>query len=198
MATSVEQGGGDSQESEIKAPIQSVDTTLQTITVLGLAVDVTGSGIDGSDDSDQRSEAIDLSQLMVGQFVEVKLAADTAPLVATELEVKNFSNQVEIDLRDHHGQQINDDDDDISIDVVQSVAVQATTPAGTSSGRTRKELHFHADSNGSTTLSGLPTGWAKVSVTRTQAGTTSTTRRLVRVRGDAARQLHIRLRPAHR
>jgi hypothetical protein len=203
VATSVKQNGDGNAESEIKAPIQSIDAS--TIMLLGLTVDVSGAGIAGSDDDDQSPEAIDPSQLIVGQFAEVKLASSTPPLVATEIEVKNFTNQVEVEIEDNHGDAINDVDDDgnpvddISIDVIALTSVQRPAPAGaaigTVRGRTRKQLHFHTSANGNFTLNGLPTGFAKVVVTRVQAGTTSVSRRIARVRGNEARRIRIRLRP---
>ncbi|MBI1814627.1 MAG: hypothetical protein HYR72_06595 [Deltaproteobacteria bacterium] len=205
IATSVKQTGNGNAETEIKAPIQGIDAG--SITLLGLSVDVSGAGIDGSDNDDQSSEAIDPSQLMVGQFAEVKLASSTLPLVATELEVKNFANQVEVEIEDNHGNAINDVDDDgnpvddISVDVVALTTVQNPTPAntavGTVGGRTGKRLHFHTNANGNCTLNGLPTGFAKVVVTRVQAGTTSVSRRIARVRGNETRRIRIRLRPIH-
>ncbi|HEX7409457.1 MAG TPA: hypothetical protein VF515_17650 [Candidatus Binatia bacterium] len=130
-------GGNGSQEIKIQAPIQNIDATAQTITLLGLTVDVSGANLDGADDSGQNTQPIDFTQLIVAQFVAVQLASNTSPFVATGLELKNFSNQVqievEIEVDDSNGQQVDDVDsngnpvNDVSVDVTDTVPVQNTT-----------------------------------------------------------------------
>ncbi len=199
-ATAVKQDGSQS-EDEVQAPIQSIDTAGQTITVLGLTIDVSGAGVDGADDSGSSSTPIDLTQLQQGQFVEVKLASNTPPLTATELEVKNFANQLEIEMDDANGNAIDDVDaagnpvDDITVDVSDMVVVQNPPAAnGTSTGRKLKRIHLHAGTNGSVALTGLPTGAATITVTRTNNGVTTVGRRGLMVWANTTRSIRLRLR----
>jgi uncharacterized protein DUF5666 len=188
---------------KIEAPLQAFDATAGTVTLLGLTIDVGSAPAEGADDdsSDGISQPIDLSQLMVGQSVEVKLASSTAPLAATELEVKNFSNQIEVEIHDQDGQEIEDVDDegnpvdDVDVEVVQVIGVQSAIPSPSGTGRVKKTLHFHTGSHGHFKLSGLATGRARVFVTRVHDGAASIGRRSVPVHGNASRSIRLRLRP---
>lgn len=142
---------------------------------------------------------------MVGQFVDVQLDASQLPqLVAMSLEVKNFTNEVDVEVDDQSGQPVDDSTDDVEVDVTETVTVQSPTPAGGAAravhsgahaaavgapGRTKKVLHFHTSSNGHGRLSGLPTGVAKVVAKRG----TSVGRRGVSVRGNTTRSVKVRL-----
>jgi uncharacterized protein DUF5666 len=200
-ATAVKQDGKDTVK--IEAPLQAFDATAQTVTLLGLTIDTRGAAAEGADDdsSDGNSQPIDLSELMVGQFVEVKLASSTAPLAATEIEVKNFSNQIEVEVHDRSGQEVEDVDDegnpvdDVDVEVMQVIGVQGTNPSPTGTLRVKKTLHFHTGSHGRFTLSGLATGRARVFVTRVHGGETSIGRRSVPVHANVSRSIRIRLRP---
>ena len=203
VATQVGQEGGDS-EVEIKAPLQASDGTAPTITVLGLTIGVGGATLDGADDEDTdvSNQTIDLSQLVVGQFVEVKLDAGQLPaLVATELEVKNFSNEIEVEVEDEDGTEVDDVDDngdavdDVEVDVTETVKVQNAMP-GVGGKFVKKAVSFRTASNGSFKLSGLPTGKAKITVTRVKGGVTMTRTKGIKVRGNTTRVLHMKLRPA--
>lgn len=201
VATAVQQDA-DAHNVKLQGPLQAFDSRERTISVLGLTIDVSGAGLQGADDdsSDGHSQPIDLSHLMVGQSVEVVLAAGTAPLIATEVEVKNFSNQLHIEVRDPDGNSIGDVDDrgnpvdDVQVDVVQTIPVLSSTP-GTSGASERKVLTFHKDGSGSFTLSGLATARARLFVTRVHDGETSVSHHVVRVRTNATRSVHVRLRP---
>jgi hypothetical protein len=78
---------------DIQAPIQAADPVGQTITLLGLTIDISQAEIDGDDD-EEAGQGLDPTQLIVGQFVEVKLASNQSPLTATEIEIKNFGTGV--------------------------------------------------------------------------------------------------------
>jgi hypothetical protein len=149
---------------EVEAPIQAIDPTAKTITVLGLLIDISQANLEADDDE---GTPIDLSQLIVGQFVKMKLASNQPPLVATELEVKNFNNAVDLELLDSKGIEVADD---VVIDVTVTATIAPNAPAGALSARTAKAatkvLKFHARSNGRIILHGLPTGSAKIVVTR--------------------------------
>ena len=200
VGTKIEQDD-DGEEAEIKAPLQAVDATAMTITVLGLTIDVSGAEIEGADDDDSETggQPVDLSQLVVGQFIEVELDAAQLPtLVATELEVKNFGNVVDVEVEDPDGDAIEDVDDDgdpvndIEVDVTETVKVQNPTPGAR--GKVARVLRFHTTTNGSFRLGGLPTGSAKLTVTRVADGVTLTRTRSVRIKGNAARSVRLKLR----
>ena len=202
-AVRVGQSGG--HHVELKAPIQSADTAAQTVTVLGLTVDLSHAEVNGADDhsDDANTQPIDLSQLLPGQFVELKLDGATAPLSAGELEVKNFTNQLEVEIQDSHGHDVNDvddngnPDDDVQVQVVETVSVQ--NPNGTAApSRVKKTVALQTTSSGRLTLSGLATGRARIFVTRVHAGTTTVGIRSVPVRGDSSRHVRVRLRPSVR
>jgi hypothetical protein len=201
-ATRVSRGGGDN-EVKVEAPIQFVDATANTITALGLVVDVSQANVGGADDHSQdgNSQPIDLTQVMQGQFVEMSLASNQPPLSATEVRVLNFANQVEVEVDDSNGQQVDDTDDngnpvdDVEVEVDETVVVQNPTPGvtGTATKRVRKVLRLHRTSNGGVMLGGLATGHAMISVTRTVNGVTSVGRRSLVVRPNTRRQVRMRL-----
>src|SRR3954449_10612998 len=110
---------------EIEAPIQAADTLAHTITVLGLTIDISQAEIGGDDDGEEGEDDQPPApiQLIAGQFVEVKLASNVAPLVATEVEVKNSGTGIEVEIVDQNGNEIDDDDDDVEV-----VATVTATP----------------------------------------------------------------------
>jgi hypothetical protein len=185
---------------EIEAPIQAIDQTAHTITVLGLVVDISQADLEADDDE---GTPIDLSQLFVGQFVEMKLASNQPPLVATELEVKNFNNAVELELLDPKGIEVADEIDDIVIDVTVTAAVTPpAAPAGALSARnakvSKKVFKFHARSNGRIILNGLPTGTAKIVVTRLHGRAKSKANSSATILADTTQPLSVKLKPSRR
>ncbi|MFI5396634.1 MAG: hypothetical protein ACHQ9S_13960 [Candidatus Binatia bacterium] len=204
--SAADSGGGSNggQDIKVQAPIQSTDATAKTVTLLGLTVDVSGASLDGADDSGQNTQPIDFTQLIVGQFVAVQLTSNTAPFVATGLELKNFTNQVQLEVANSAGQQVDDVDssgnpvNDVSVDVTEVVPVQNTTTGAGGAAAAgpriiKKVLHFHAASNGSVTLTGLPTGLAKIVIHRTTASGNSVGRRITAVKGNTTRTMRVRL-----
>lgn len=201
-ATRVSRGGEDN-EVKVEAPIQFVDASAKTITALGLVVDVSQANVGGADDHSQdgNSQPIDLTQVMQGQFVEMSLASNQPPLSATEVRVLNFANQIEVEVDDSNGQQVDDIDDngnpvdDVDVEVDETVVVQNTTPGapGTATKRVRKVLHLHRTSHGGVMLSGLATGHARISVTRTANGVISFGRRSLGVKPNMRHQVRMRL-----
>jgi len=163
---------------EIEAPIEAVDAVGQTLTVLGLTIDISQAEIDGDDhgeadasDEGEGHASLDPSQLIVGQFVEVKLASNQPPLTATEIEIKNFATGLEIDVVDANGDDVDDDDDDVQVVVTLSPTPPAAGTSKTSkSAKGKKTLTFTARSKGHTVLSGLPAGRAKLLITRIHGG----------------------------
>jgi len=158
------EGCDDDDCVEIEAPIQAADTLAHTITVLGLTIDISQAEIGGDDDGEEGEDDQPPApiQLIAGQFVEVKLASNVAPLVATEVEVKNSGTGIEVEIVDQNGNEIDDDDDDVEV----VATVTATPPAGVKTKGGKKTLTFRAHSNGGVRLSGLPAGKAKLVVTR--------------------------------
>jgi hypothetical protein len=187
---------------EIEAPIQAIDPTPPaTITVLGLVVDISQAEIEADDDEDGTGSKppIDLTQLIVGQFVEMKLASNVPPLVATELEVKNFNNGVELVLLDSNGIEVADD---VVIDVSVTATIAPNAPAGALSARTAKAatkvFKFHAGSNGRIILHGLPTGTAKIVVTRLHSRSKSTAKSSATIQFHTIQQLPVKLKSSRK
>ncbi len=189
---------------EVEAPIQAVDQNAQTLTVLGLVVDISQAELESDGDEDEDGSGkppVDLSQLIVGQFVEMKLASSQLPLAATEVEVKNFNNGVEIEPVDKNGDEVADEDDDVEIEVTVTTTVAPNPPAGAASARnsknTKKVFKFHARSNGHVILNGLPTGSAKIVVTRIHNGSKSKGKSSAKVQANTTQQLRVKLKPSH-
>ncbi|MBI3784794.1 MAG: carboxypeptidase regulatory-like domain-containing protein [Deltaproteobacteria bacterium] len=186
------------QGLDIKGPIQAVDATAKTVTILGFVIDVSSAEIGGSDNEDDGAppQATTLDQLVVGQVVEVKLDAGQLPaLVAAELDVKNFTNEVDVEVDDQNGNEVDDMDDsgnpvdDVDVSVTETVKV--TSPTGTQ--RVKRTIAMHKLANGSFRLSGLPTGMAKITVTRSHAGAVSSRKKSVKVRANTVKALRVHL-----
>jgi hypothetical protein len=196
-ATNVDQEGEDDDGSSIQAPVQAVAGN--TITVLGLDVDASNATLEGEDDDSDEGggQPIDLSQIVVGQVVEIRLDASQLPsLVATRVELKNFTNQAEIDLQDDNGQEVSDDADDVAVDVTQTVIVKQLRP-GKAPKLVKKILHQQFQTRGSFLLSGLAKGNATVNVVRVKSGTQTAARVKVHVRPNTTRSVKMRLRKTH-
>ena len=198
-ATAVDHSGGDNGVT-VHGPLQAIDATRKTVTVLGLTIDVSQARMDGANDDSQdgTSSPIDLSMLMVGQFAEVHLVSAQPPLTASELQVKNFANQIEVGVNDQSGNQVDDGNvNDVQVDVEDTVVVQLPPAAASIGGRQgmKKVVKFHTATNGGiVSLGGLPTGTAKIVVTRVHDGVTSVARRRVRVRPNTTKVIRVRLR----
>jgi hypothetical protein len=202
----------------VQAPIQTINAATSELTILGLTVDVSGAGLAGSDDRDEASQPIDVSELIAGQFAEVQLTGATPPLVAAELEVKNFANQIDVSVEDSSGKRVEDVDahgnaiDDVSVDVVQTVSVVSGAPAPAPTPLTyygvpigpapaptapvsheSKHLRLRGTSNGRLTVSGLATGRAIIVITRVHGGVTTQARRAIAVKSNIHRSVHLRL-----
>ena len=149
--------GGDCEDNvcdvKIAAPLQAVDLTAHTVTVLGLVVNISGATL-----QDENGQPITADQLAGGQFVELTLDSAQLPsLVATLLEVQNPTTGVYVEVIDEKGRPVNDGAvNDVQADVTVKHA--------------KKILKFHTTSNGSFRLAGLPTGQAKIVVTRVDNG----------------------------
>src|SRR5262249_43535414 len=119
-ATEVEVGGSDEEADEagegddgsrveVLAPLHQVGADTTMVHVLGLAIDASQAEIEGSDDDDEDGEQppVDLTTLPVGTFLEIRLDPGLLPtLVATKVEVKNFSNHVDVEVVGPDGREI--------------------------------------------------------------------------------------------
>lgn len=161
-ATELRDEGAYSDHIKIKAPLQAVDAVAKTVTMLGLIIDVSTANFEGSNDDDSQTVTTTVADLAVGQSAEVTLDAGKLPaLVATHIEVKNFTNQVDVELDDQNGNQVGDDSQDTTVDVVQQVIV--TNPL--TGKKLKKTLHIHTMTRtGKISLAGLVPGRAKLSV----------------------------------
>jgi len=203
VATEVEIESGECDDSdgggiEISAPIQAIDLSVPSVTVLGIVVDISQANLDGEDDeaSECENRPVDLSQLVIGQYVELKLITSQPPLVASALEVKNFNNEIYVKVIDEDGDEVDDgDDNNVSVDVVITTKVKApAATAAVGAKRIKKVVSLHKTSNGSFTLSGLPTGRAKIFVTRGGSGQISTAKRTIRIKGNRTKNIRMRLK----
>ncbi len=193
-----EDGDDDDGAVEILAPIQSIDPLIPSITVLGLVVDISQARLEGEDDDDDddgEGQPIDITQLVEGQYVEMQLVTSQPPFVATSLEVKNFGNEVEVEVIDEDGVPVDDGDtDDLSVDALVTTKVKSLAPFG--GGKRKKKLvSLHMTTSGSFVLNGLPTGRARISVVRTSGDGVSAATRTVRIKGNRTKHLLMRLKP---
>lgn len=215
-ATEIDIGGGECQDSDcsvvkVVGPLQEVVVgPPSSVRVLGLLIDITGASLQGADDGDTEgnNQLVDVGQLFQGQFLELTLDPTQLPsLVATTLEVKNFTNQAVLVIVDENGKQVDDGDvADVQIDVavtvmvtpplVQPLSAQRRVATASASKPVKKVLTFHARSNGGVSLHGLPTGKAKIVVTRLHNGHKSSAKSSFVVQGNSATQLRLRLKKA--
>ena len=198
VATAVGQEGEDNDGASVQAPLQGVG--LGTITLLGLTVDASAATLEGDDDDceDGGGQPIDLTQLMVGQFVDVHLDASKLPvLVATRLEVKNFANQIEVEVDDENGDQVADDNDTVSVDAAVTVAFRTPARKGHPARMVRKTVHMTKTTNGRFVLGGLPKGVVTIKLTREVGGVKTAARRAVRVKPNTTRTVKMRLHKTH-
>lgn len=200
-ATEVEQEGEDDDDgTTLQAPLQGVDSGAGTITLLGLTIDARAASLEGDDDDCEEGDAqpLDLGQLTVGQLVEVHLDSSRLPaLVATRLEVKNFANQIEVEVDDENGDEVDDDSPSVSVDAAVTVAVRTPAHKGHRARVVRKTVRISKLTNGSFVLSGLPKGVATIKIIRDVGGVKSAARRAVRVQPNRTRTVKMRLHKTH-
>jgi hypothetical protein len=185
---------GSSNDLKIKGAIQAIAG--KDITLLGRNVDIRGAELQGLDDKGTDSVPANFGQLAVGQFVEVNLVSSTPPLTAHEVEIENFTNEIEVELLDDNGVDFNDSFDDVDIEVRDHVLVKVpahTSPLDGATVRRSKTRHYHSSSNGSFKLHGLFTGKAKLIIEREHDGQKSRATRRLRIRGDKHHHETVRL-----
>jgi len=190
--------GNSGSPPRIQAPIQAKDASGNTLTLLGVSVDISQGLLEGMDDhgTDTGNVPADPSQLIVGQFVQVKLAAGTPPFIADEVEIENFKNEVEVELEDEHGVEIHDLSDDIEIEVHNHTIARVpahTSPTDGALVAKKRTRRFHTSSDGKFTLHGMFTGEAKIIVERHHGGKRTHGKRVARIKSDKHGHLRIRL-----
>jgi hypothetical protein len=207
---------GQMGDVKLLGPIQMTDPNAQTLTVFGLVIDASmavtgphcgGGGGGGDDQGEQESEShwfhpptpIDLTTLAVGQFVKVRLDQTKLPaLVATVIDVQNTGNQMEVEVEDQDGQEVDDGSDTMSVTVDQkaTLPLQTTVHGVAKIRHVHRVMHFQMKSHGSFKVNGLATGKAKILVTRNASGTTSKGKGAAAVRANQTNSVKLKLKPS--
>jgi hypothetical protein len=187
--------GSSGSPPRIKAPIQAINADKSVLTLLGLRVNISQSNLEGMDDHMDASGNVpaDPSELIVGQFVQVRLVGSTPPFAAEEVEIENFKNEVEVEVENEHGVEIHDL---MEIEVHNHTLITVPAPASPLDGATVRKPRtrvFHTRSHGKFTLRGLFTGEAKIFIERHHKGHKTRVTRVVKVRGDRTGHLVVRL-----
>lgn len=178
-----------STDTKVQGRIDAIDPSAQTIVVLGLTIQVANARIDGSSDTDDNSSSDDNSldsvltfdQLAVGQFVEARINLALLPvLTATEVEVRNFTNQISLSF-DDKDDSVDNDDDTIEIEIEHTIVVREPKPSGTGTRRVKKVVSYRYSANGPITIPGFPTGVAKVKAVR--SSDSANANKTIRVKG---------------
>ncbi len=189
VATEVERAYscGDESAVSITAPLNAISISAlpYTVSVLGstgvITVDVSNATLLGED-----RQPISLGQLIVGQFVAMKLTSNVpatsgVPFTAYELTSMAPGTVVDFDVFDRHGQQVNDETNDVS-------SVVTFTRPGKGAAKT---VTLHTTSNGKFSVANMPKGQAKVVVTRVAKGQKSNAASTVKVAPKTAQNVRI-------
>ena len=187
--------GNSGSGPRLKGPIQTVNADKSVITLFGLNVAVNNSTqLGGLDDHGSLADdTVDPSQLIVGQFVQVRLAGETPPLLAEEVEIENFTNEVEVEIENEHGIEIHDR---FEIEVHNHTLIRtlaAAAPLDGATARRSRTRTFKTRSHGNFTLHGLFSGEARIELRREHNGRQTRAVRVIRIRGDRTGHLRIRL-----
>ncbi len=190
-ATEVELGRSCEDRSVVKvtAPLNSISISAlpYTVSVLGssgvITVDISNAELVGED-----GQPIALGQLIVGQFVTMKLTSNvpaTSGVPFTAYFVKSMvpGAVVDFDIFDRHGHAVNDETNDVSSTVT-------FTRPGKGAART---VTLHATSNGQFSVANLPKGQAKLAVTRVNNGQKSKGASTVQVSSKTTQNVRVTL-----
>jgi hypothetical protein len=205
---------GPGRELELLGPIQLIDPNAQTLTLFGLAIDASsatagkhcGGGEDDQGENEVEphwahvSQPIDLTTLAVGQFVKVTLDPAKLPaLVATTIDLQHTGNQMQVDLEDQDGNEVNDDGNsvDVTVDQKATVPVQKMVHGVAKIRHVTRTLHFQMKTHGSFTVNGLASGRARIHVTRTTAVGISKGKGSASVLPNQSNTVKLRLRAEH-
>jgi hypothetical protein len=157
---------------KIFAPLQTIDTSALTITVLSLDV-----GIGNAILLDDNKHLVTPDKLFGGQFVLLDLASSQPPLSATKLVAQADATQVHITVLDKKGKKVAGD-----------LRADVTIKNG------KQIRQIHSTGNGTIHLTGLPEGKAKIVVTSVQNGQTSKGTASVKVMADDNKSITVRLK----
>ncbi|MGA3116694.1 MAG: DUF5666 domain-containing protein [Syntrophobacteraceae bacterium] len=189
VATEVERAYscGDESAVRVTAPLNAISISAlpYTVSVLGSAgaitVDISNATLLGED-----GQPISLGQLMVGQFVQMMLTSNVpatsgGPFTAYVVTSMAPGTVVDFDVFDRHGQQVNDETNDIS-------SVVTFTRPGKGAAKT---VTLHTTSSGKFSVANIPQGQAKVVVTRVVKGQKSNAASTVKVARKTTQNVRI-------
>jgi hypothetical protein len=171
---------------KISAPLVSITTSTSTpatttVTVLEtLTVDITNAILVAGWD-----QTITVQDLMVGEFVKMLLPSNTPPLTAQVVAVQTPASEVEFQVFD---QKLHHVDDGDARDVSAAVTIVKAM---------NKTVTLHTTSSGDFRVANMPSGQAKVVVTRLNGGKKSRAANLVQVKGNT-KSVGIILKPVSR
>jgi len=131
----------------------------------------------------EEDQPITISDLMANEFVKMIPASNTPPLTAKVVEVETPGSEVEFDVFDNRGHHVDDGN------------VHDVNAAVTLTGSKNKVVTLHTSSSGNFRVANVPSGQAKVVVTRVDSGTTSKAANLVKVKAKATKNVRIVLKP---
>ena len=169
--------GGHVPPVAISAPLQGIDTVAPSVTVLGLVI-----GIGQAVLVDSNGQPVTASALVAGQFADLMLTSNQAPLAAAAVQVQPPVSVLKVVVVDEKGAPVNDGS-------ANSVRADVTIRVG------KQVMRFHATSNGSFSLAGLPKGQAKIVVIRVNNGQTSRASGAVKVKAKGTQSVRVRLKP---
>ena len=160
---------------KITAPLQTNDVSETNVAVLGLPIDIGEATL-----VDDNGQPISADKLMVGQFVEINLVSNIAPLSATKVEAHSPISQVEIKLVNKKKRPVTR-----GANVRAEVTVKGV----------KRALSIQSVGDGTFLLAGLPRGRAKIVVTCTQDGQASKGSASLKVKTRQFQQVTVRLKP---
>jgi hypothetical protein len=177
----------DESEVKVTAPLITLNTATAPYTVSVLGGASTGAitvDISHAMTVNEDGQEILPTDLIVGQFVEMTLSSNAPPFTATVVKSLAPGSVVEFDVFDEHGSQI----DDGSVDVFASVTVAKGTKKGI------KMVTMHTTSNGKFRVANMPSGQAKVVVTRAKSGQKSKAANVVNVKRKSTKKVRVYLK----
>jgi hypothetical protein len=157
---------------KVSAPIQTIDTTNTALTVLGLPVSLSGAKI-----RDDNWHTITFGQLSQGQFVNLDLISDTAPLTATAVVAHTGTNQLHIRVFDEKGKPV--------VGMVNAVVTIKNK---------KSAVTLQVAGGGTLLLTSVPAGQANIVVTRVYNGKTGKGNASTTVKADTNKLITVKLR----
>jgi hypothetical protein len=172
-AREVEVRGGHDDDVMVSAPLQAIDPSAKTVTVLGLLIDMSAAKL-----KDDNEHTIALDQLIQGQFADIDLTSDQTPFLAVSLVARTGTNQLHIRVFDEKGK------------LVTGGKVKATVTVRNGKSVVVRE----ATGTGSLILTSIPAGQAKIAITRVYDGKTSKAKASVAMKSNTNKLINARLK----